>query len=87
MRFVRFAAFIVLISAACLVIGQTDIESPTVSGADTVRGDSLPIWPDTSFAFDDSTAVPSFYRDWLVPVTVMAATGVVFVLLYSVRSR
>lgn len=66
---------------------QAQFEQP--EGLDTLRTDSVTMWPDTSIAFADSTAPQrvSLRRGWLFPMGIAIATCTGLLMLFTVRSR
>jgi hypothetical protein len=58
--------------------------------SDSLRADSLTVWPDTSFSLADSTLArqhATLRHGWLYPLGIMMLTTTGFIMLFTVRSR
>jgi hypothetical protein len=77
---------------ACILLSACWI---SVAGADTLQApdttvlkEELPLWSDSALALPDSLPPSTGLAErWLIPLTVILASGAVAVVLFAVRSR
>ncbi len=79
------AVLVALVVLTGLLLAQLPDDQPVP--VDSVRSDSLSLWPDTIMVSSDSTSHPTFRHGWLYPMGVMMATCVGIMLLFSTRSH
>jgi hypothetical protein len=82
-RVIPVTALLILFAVCAFSQGELPINP------DTLRVDTLSVWPDTAAAFAD-TAAPqqvSFREGWLLPVGVILVTCSGILMLFSLRSR
>ncbi|MCX6601217.1 MAG: hypothetical protein NT025_06610 [bacterium] len=82
---------------SCLAIGCILLTAVwiSVAGADTLQApdttvlkEELPLWSDSTLALPDSLPPSTGLAErWLIPLSVILASGAVAVVLFAVRSR